>query len=248
MRDLNPLNSPTPLRILCVLAALTATLGVAPALAQKPAVAPASKPLAQHKHPGAKRKAAKATDAAQTKAAAPPAAPVAAKPAEPELPLWPVNERPVEASVTWNSKGLRIEAANSSLQQILEGVSAATGAKVEGLEADQRIFGVYGPGPARDVLSLLLQGTGYNVLLIGDQGQGTPRTIVLSSPHAGAAQPAAVSASDDEDDDMDEPTQSTPPPMRHGGVRTPQQITQEMQQRRQEMLQRQMQPYNAQPQ
>ncbi len=55
---------------------------------------------------------------------------------------------------------------------------------------DQRIFGAYGPGPARDVLSQLLDGSGYNVLMIGDQGQGTPRRIVLSARPAGPAQPS----------------------------------------------------------
>jgi len=39
--------------------------------------------------------------------------------------------------------------------------------------------------------SQLLQGSGYNVLLVGDQGQGTPREIVLSSRHAGSTVQAA---------------------------------------------------------
>ncbi len=65
--------------------------------------------------------------------------------------------------------------------------------KLEGMDQDQRIFGTYGPGPARDVLSQLLDGSGYNVLMIGDRGQGTPRRIVLSahSGGGGAAPPAA---------------------------------------------------------
>ena len=46
--------------------------------------------------------------------------------------------------------------------------------------ADERIFGTYGPGPARDVLSQLLDGSGYNVLMVGDRGAGTPRRIVLT--------------------------------------------------------------------
>ena len=54
-------------------------------------------------------------------------------------------------------------------------VSLKTGAKVEGVGADERIFGAYGPGPARDVLTELLDGSGYNILMIGDLGQGTPR-------------------------------------------------------------------------
>jgi len=160
----------------------------------------------------------------------------------PELPQWPANEKAVQATVTWDSQGLRIEAANSSLEQILNDVAAATGAKVEGLSADQRVFGAYGPGPAREVLSRLLQGSGYNVMMIGDQGQGTPRKIVLTSPHAESSSPAIGSApanDNDNDDDADSEEQPAVPPARPGIApggqpRSPQQIMQEMQQRQQQ--------------
>jgi hypothetical protein len=46
-------------------------------------------------------------------------APVPVTPPAPELPKWPANEKAVQATVTWDSQGLRIEAANSSLEQIL---------------------------------------------------------------------------------------------------------------------------------
>jgi hypothetical protein len=170
------------------------------------------------------------------------AVPAPATPPAPEIPKWPANEKAVQATVTWDSRGLRIEAANSSLEQILNDVAAATGAKVEGLEADQRIFGAYGPGPAREVLSRLLQGSGYNVMMIGDQGQGTPRKIVLTSSHAGSNSPTAGSApakADDNDNDTDTEEQPAAPPARPGIApggqpRSPQQIMQEMQQRQQQ--------------
>jgi hypothetical protein len=206
---------------------------------------------------------------AQTSAAAAPAAPqhkpihprkhtVAAKPQtppppvkahiavatpEPELPKWPANEKPVPAAITWDSHGLRVDAANSSLAQILSDVATATGTKVEGFDADERVFGAYGPGPARDVISQLLQGSGYNVLMVGDQGEGTPREIVLSSRSATTTPAANIPApanSNDEDADTDEsPTQPTPPPFRPGfgpggQPRTPQQIQQQIQQRQQQ--------------
>lgn len=150
----------------------------------------------------------------------------------------------------WDSQGLRINAANSSLQQILKDVSTATGAKVDGFTTDQRIFGVYGPGPARDVLSEVLQGSGYNVMMIGDQGQGTPRQILLSTRHPGDSAPApngAQASNNDDDSDAEEPPppQQPPPPQNRlgftpgGPPRTPQQIMQEMQQRQQQMQQQQ---------
>jgi hypothetical protein len=167
------------------------------------------------------------------------------------MPLWPANEKPVEAAVTWNGQGLRISAANSSLRQILEDVASATGATVEGIETDQRIFGVYGPGKARDVLTQLLHGTSYNVLMIGEQGEGTPREIVLSlRKHAtvGTAVAANPSSKGDDDDDADDQPQppQQPPPMRPGfgpHGRTPPEVQQEMQQRQQ---QGQQQPPNNQ--
>lgn len=153
-------------------------------------------------------------------------------PLPPELPHWPVNERPTQASVIWDSQGLRINATNSSLQQILTDVSTATGIKVEGLDNDERVFGSYGPGQARDVISGLLHGSGYNVVMIGDQGHGAPRQILLSSRN-GKAAPVPVkksvpNADDDDSDDVeadDTPQQSPPPPppgLNPGGAQRPQ--------------------------
>jgi len=168
-------------------------------------------------------------------------APVAPKP-----PDWPANERPTDATVVWNSKGLSIQAANSSLGKILKDVATATGTKVEGLGADQRIFGVYGPGTARDVLGKLLEGSGYNVLMIGDQGQGTPREVLLTSRPSGNAPPAFNRPSSNDDSaDAEEPPQEQPeqpqqpPNVRNGFApgappHSPQQIMQEMQQHQQQ--------------
>jgi hypothetical protein len=145
-----------------------------------------------------------------------------------EQPNWPVNDKPAPASVTWDSQGLSINAANSSLQQILNDVSTATGAKIEGLNSDERVFGAYGPGQARDVLSQLLHGSGYNVLLIGDQGQGTPREIVLSARQSSPQTPTANNPNNnpEEDTDADEQPQQEPrpgvPPFRPGGPMRPQ--------------------------
>jgi hypothetical protein len=173
----------------------------------------------------------------------------AAAAAQPKPPDWPANNQPTEASVVWDSHGLRIVATNSSLAQILKDVTAKTGATLEGMGKDERIFGTYGPGPALDVLSLLLDGSGYNVLLIGDQGQGTPRRIVLSARPAGTAQPPGNfnpgTSNDEETESEPQPQpEPQPAPVREGPppgvpVHTPQQILQEMQQRQQQQQQQQ---------
>jgi hypothetical protein len=82
-------------------------------------------------------------------------------------PNLPSNHQPPnQARMTWDSSGLEIEASNSSLNQILHQVATVTGAKLEGLTQDQRVFGNYGPGQSSDVLLKLLDGSGYNVLMM----------------------------------------------------------------------------------
>jgi hypothetical protein len=172
--------------------------------------------------------------------AALPAAPVAPPP-----PNWPMNDRPVAATVAWDSHGLRVDANNSSLAQILQDVSTDTGTKVEGLGTkDVRVFGTYGPGPANEVLSQLLNGTGYNVLMVGDQGSGAPRQLVLSSaPNSPAPQNNVRNMNNNGDDDSepDQPIQE-PPPVINNGFPPPQRSPQQMQeeQMRQEQMQQQL--------
>jgi hypothetical protein len=197
-------------------AALAAVLAGATLLvAQTPAAAPAANAAANPEHkPG---HAHTRPNAAHPQTTPPPVvqpSPTPVAPPEPELPQWPVNDKPAQASVSWDSLGLRIDATNSSLEQILKDVATATGSKVEGLNGDERVFGVYGPGQVRDVLSQLLEGSGYNVVMIGDQGQGVPRRILLTSRSVGGAQPVAKAnpaAGNDEDFDADE---APPPPIR----------------------------------
>jgi hypothetical protein len=195
---------------------------------------------------------------------------VAPAPVTPPMPHWPVNDTPNPPSVVWDASGLRINASNSSLQQILNEVSTDTGTKVVGNVPDQRVFGSYGPGQASDVLLQLLQGSGFNVLLAGDLGHGAPSQIVLTPRRGGAAgQPAPANQQQevqpapeqDENDAVDVPDQpeqqeqtvpAVPPQQPNGQpavppngqMRTPQEIMQEMQQRQllqQQQMQQQMQ-------
>ena len=240
--------------LLTPLALTTALCGWQMLTAQAPQTAipssPAHRVLPTHTRPGAAHKLLVPG----------PAAPAPATPPAPEVSDWPANDRPALASVVWDSQGLRIDAQNSSLQQILRDFSTASGAQVEGMGSDQRVFGAYGPGLARDVLSQLLQGTGYNVIMIGDQGQGAPRQIVLSARVAGGGQPAATNnpaSSNDDDAEPDEPPQPQQPvptpPFRPGfppggPLRSPQQMNmQEQQMRQQQLQQQQMQQQMQQP-
>jgi len=212
-----------------------------------PAPAPAHAVTHRHKKPSAAKPAAQ-----------PAPAPA---PAAPQIPNWPANKKPAEASVVWDSHGLFIQASNSSLDQILEEVSLKTGAHLEGMGADERIFGTYGPGPARDVLTELLEGSGYNILLVGDQGQGTPRRIVLSgrpvSPQPpGNANPNASNNNEAENEQEAEqpeinppvPSMSVPQPGENGVPAVPARTPQQMLERRQLQIQQQQQNNPQNPQ
>jgi hypothetical protein len=134
---------------------------------------------------------------------------------------------------------LTVKAENSSLTQILHQVSSATGMRLDGLGGDERVFGSFGPGAPRDVLTTLLNGTSYNVVMVGDLPNGAPRELVLSSRAAGDAsqQPAANanppahngdedssddSGNSDDSDDTPPPMQYTPPSIAPATPPTPQ--------------------------
>jgi hypothetical protein len=163
--------------------------------------------------------------------------------AEPPKPDWPVNDKPVPAKVTWDARGLIIDANNSSLDEILKEVATQTGAKVDGKVGDERVFGTYGPGPARDVITQLLDGTAYNVMMVGDLGEGTPRQIVLSNRPTGPA-PANNAQNNGEDEtEYEQPQQPMPAiPAVHNAFgppgMPPEQNQQLMEERRAEIEQR----------
>lgn len=175
-----------------------------------------------------------------------------AVPPPPPKPNWPVNDPPAAAKVSWDSQGLQIKAANSSLSEILAEVAADTGVKVQGISHDQRVFGDYGPAPARQVLSDLLHGTDYNFLMLGDVGNGTPKEVILSArgaagPHSNAPnQPSEPYDPGGDQEQQPAPVFLNRPPMgQPGNQPNAQQRWQEMQ--RQQELQRQRQMEQQQP-
>lgn len=170
-----------------------------------------------------------------------------------------LDQPPEPAKVELNAGKLTVQAANSSLSDILRQISKTSGMKIEGLQGgkDQRVFGIYGPGEPRDVLSDLLDGSGYNVMMLGQMPSGVPRQLALTSrtvpgaaPNPQQPQDQTDNSQDDSQDDV-QPTQypddqqnnfaqppQGPPEMRNG-LRTPQQILQELQRMHQQQQQEQ---------
>lgn len=172
-------------------------------------------------------------------------------------------DKPAQAArISLSGGQLSVEANNSSLSQILQNLSSTSGMTVDGMDKDQRVFGVYGPGNPRDILSELLDGAGYNFLMVGTTDTGTPRAVVLTARSNAPLTPATSSAPSSQPEEEDEPVvnnyppeQATPPPRppmtpgqdsngQPNQPRSPQEIIQELQRMRQ---QQQQQQQNQQP-
>jgi hypothetical protein len=130
------------------------------------------------------------------------------------------------------------------------------GMKVEGLSKDDRIFGNYGPGDPREVLLSLLEGSGYNVLMVGDN-KGAPRELSLSQRSAANTVASAAAVNNNRQEDEDEIEQEPPPPQpepvqnvnqppqgnpAEGVPRNPAEIQQELLRMRQQQQQAPQQP------
>lgn len=182
---------------------------------------------------------------------------IAVRPPASQAPIGDVNPPSNEASVSWDNRGLEIKASNSSLNQILHQVAVDIGAKLEGLAQDQRVFGRYGPGPASDVLWKLLDGSGYNVVMIGGPGFDRPLEIVLSVRSSASPHTAANDQNRGEQSKIEPPPNYPPEPPHPEPVqnpfgkgdppRDPMQLMQEILQRQQQIDRQQEQQNNPHP-
>jgi hypothetical protein len=169
------------------------------------------------------------------------------------------------ATIEFSPQTLSIHADNSSLRDILHQLGQQTGMDVQGLGADERVFGSFGPGNPQDVVNDLLNGTPYNVLMVGVLENGAPRQLVLSPASQGAPSTARSSppppANDDSDqapdNDPQPATQTVPapnppradaPPAPSGAptVQSPQELFLKLQQQQQQQQQQQDQPQQQQ--
>ena len=169
------------------------------------------------------------------------------------------------AKVIFANGRLSVDADNSSLSAILRQIGTTSGMAIEGLDQDARIFGTYGPGSPRDILSTLLDGAGYNVMMFGVTETGAPRELVLSArTNAPPAQGQPTNLAQQDEDRDETPVNNYPPageinPAAHpplapnfqqnssGGVKTPAQMLQELQQMRQQQQQMPQQQIPQQP-
>jgi hypothetical protein len=192
-------------------------------------------------------------------------------------PTGPVQQIPLDAiaavppQVTYQNNQLTIVAPNSTLAEILRAVRKQTGAEIEVPSASERVVTHLGPGPAREVMAELLNGSKFNYVLLGsavDDSVLTRVVLVAKSreampanppgaepPPPGTPQPVNIAARQPQDDqaeqnepdaedaadDNAEPAAAEVQPVQ------PDQPPRTPQQMLQEMQQRQMQMQPGQP-
>ena len=102
----------------------------------------------------------------------------------PQIPLDSI--KPVPPQVSFQNGQLAIVAPNSTLGDILRSVKKLTGADIEVPDAPERVVTNLGPGPARDVIAELLNGSRFNYVLLGSPEDSTLLTRVVLVAKTGA--------------------------------------------------------------
>jgi hypothetical protein len=182
----------------------------------------------------------------------PPPAP-APPPPPPTLEQMPA----LAPQVRYSHGQLSIVAENSTLADILRAVRLQTGAVVEVPgNATERVVAHLGPGPARDILAALLNGTHFNYVMVGSPAHpDSVERLILTSKSGGAPAVAPAAPADQNnqpqmddqgvqgqdiaeqpvDTPAENPPDETPQPQPNGQpVKTPEQLLRELQQQQQQ--------------
>jgi hypothetical protein len=174
----------------------------------------------------------------------------------PPAPVPPTPEQmpPSAPKITYQDGLLSVESTNSRLSDILNGIRSRTGIQFEGIQSAQdRVAGKFGPGPANEVLTSLLQGSRFDYVIIGALENPDIVQRVILTPNAASggavagsmpAQPAiaAQQASGEEDESEETPVETQPQPVPvpqasqviqppPTGPRTAEQLVEEMKQK-----------------
>jgi len=204
----------------------------------------------------------------------------------PSGPTGPVQQIPLDSiapvppQVSYQNSQLTIVAPNSTLGDILRAVRKQTGAEIDIPAAPERVVTHLGPGPAREVVAELLNGSRFNYVLLGSPANDALLTRVVlvaktgpdivspappsgpsiaeqqqlgivppGNPVSSAQEPApdandaAEATEENTDDNADqaaaEAEQQQQPAPDQPGVKTPQEMLQEMQQRQLQLQQQQ---------
>src|SRR4029450_4108887 len=96
------------------------------------------------------------------------------------VPLTPEQMPENPPVVTYVNGKLSIIAKNATLSSILRVVGEKTGAVIDVPDgADERVVSQLGPGPAREVIASLLNGSHFNYVMIGNETDATSVAHVI---------------------------------------------------------------------
>ena len=126
------------------------------------------------------------------------------QPAPPPLPAYtpaplqplPLDQVPAVAPrVKYAGGELTIVAHNSTLGDVLKAVRQQTGAELDiPPNASERVVADLGPGPARDVIAQLLNGTHFNYVMVGSATDPTAVQSIVLTPKSGGAETTTSAA------------------------------------------------------
>ncbi len=113
------------------------------------------------------------------------------------VPLTPEQMPANPPVVTYVNGKLAIVAKNSTLSDILRVVGDKTGAVIDVPDgADERVVSLLGPGPAREVIASLLNGSHFNYVMIGNETDANSVAhVILTAKSDGKTNPTGAPAS-----------------------------------------------------
>jgi len=183
----------------------------------------------------------------------------------PQVPQRPEQMAPVPAKVLFQNGLLTVQAPNSTLGDIFNGIRSRAGIQFEGGQgAGDRVALTIGPAPADEVLRALLTGSRFDYVILGDPNNPDLVQRVILTPRTGgpagavaAAIPPQARPQGSEDDEEDQPPSETvqpPPPVQPPPIQVPQQagdspkttqqLLEELKQMQQQQQQQAQQPVN----
>jgi hypothetical protein len=136
---------------------------------------------------------------------------------------------PTAPRVSYQNGTMSVDAANSRLGDVLQAIRQATGAAMDvpPQAGEQRIVFRYGPATPRDVVTALLNGSGYNYVIVGsstnpgavervivNQANGATGGVPGGMPVANAPAPVTPvigSPAEDNDNEADQPPRGVNP-------------------------------------
>ncbi|HEY1264155.1 MAG TPA: hypothetical protein VGF06_11580, partial [Terriglobales bacterium] len=189
-------------------------------------------------------------------------------PVQPPAPLTLAEQPAVPPQVTYQNGMLGIVADNCVLADVLRAIHSQTGAAIEiPANATERVALRLGPGPPREVLASLLNGSHFDYVLLGTTANPNALAQVIlmtktlpgpadvaanqntfAAPPPNRPMPDAAASEDDSDMEVDNgdadeeqpeapPTSAPPQNAPASGVKTPEQLLQELQRQQQQLQQ-----------